>query len=148
MPTFHASNPDYARDLERIVSNMPIVQFLSLRLVHIAPGDVRLAMPYRDEMAFVPGSLQAGPIGTLLDLAAGWCLMTLLPAGWGNATVDFGVKMLAPAVGASFEAHAVALSSGKTLSVAEVKVFAVDAGVQTQCAAGMATMRNFRFAAA
>jgi uncharacterized protein (TIGR00369 family) len=126
---------------------MPIVQLLGLRLVTIAPGDVRLAMPYRDEMAFAPGSLQAGPIGTLLDLAAGWCLMTLLPAGWGNATVDFSVKMLAPTVGASFEAHAVALSSGRTLSVAEVKVFAVDAGVHTLCAGGLATMRNFRFAA-
>jgi uncharacterized protein (TIGR00369 family) len=147
MPTFEAPNPDFARDLERIVSSMPIVQFLGLRLVSLAPGDLRLAMPYRDELAFVTGALQAGPIGTLLDLAAGWCLATLLPAGWGNATVDYSVKMLAPAIGASFEAHAMALSAGRTLSVAEVKVFTVDDGVRTICAIGLATMRNFRFAA-
>jgi acyl-coenzyme A thioesterase PaaI-like protein len=105
-------------------------------------------MPYREELCFIPGTFHAGPVGTLMEIAAGWSVTTLLPAGWGNATVDFSVKLLAPAIGSSFVAHGVALSAGKTLSVAEANVFAVESGVHTLCASGMVTVRNVRVVAA
>jgi uncharacterized protein (TIGR00369 family) len=144
MSKFEAPNPNFAQDLERLVEHMPIVKFLGLRFRSLEPGEVRIEMPYRDELAFVPGAFHAGPIGTLTEIAAGWSVATLLPVGWGNATVDFSVKILAPAIGPSLVAYGVALSAGKTLSVGEAKVFVVENGVETLCASGMATLRNFR----
>jgi uncharacterized protein (TIGR00369 family) len=144
MPRFEATNPRFAEDLERMVEGMPIVRFLGLTFVGLEPGAVRIEMPYRDELAFLPGTFHAGPIGTLAEIAAGWAAATLLPAGWGNATVDFSVKIFAPAIGSSLLAEGTVLSAGKTLSVAEAKVSVVRDGVETPCASAMATLRNFR----
>jgi uncharacterized protein (TIGR00369 family) len=143
MPKLEPRNPDFARDLLSVAGNMPIVKFLGVRALALDPGEVRLDIPYRDELAFVPGTLQAGPIGTLIDIAAAWAAATLLPAGWGNATVDFSVKVFAPPIGSSFVAHATVLSAGKTLSFAEARVFSVNAGVHTLCASGLVTLRNY-----
>ena len=141
------ANPDFARDLRGVVESMPAVRFLGARVLALEPGEARVEVPYRDELAFVPGVLHAGSIGALVDISAGWAAATLLPAGWGNATVDFTVKLLAPAAGSRFVAHGVALSAGRTLSVAEARVCALDeAGAETLCATGLATFRNFQAA--
>ena len=145
MSKFEATNPNFAQDMERLVESMPIVTFLGLRFLSLEPGEVRIVMPYRDELAFLPGTFHAGPIGTLAEIAAGWSVATL-PVGWGNATVDFSVKIFAPAIGSSLVACGTALSAGKTLSVGEAKVSVVQNGVETLCASGMATLRNFRAA--
>jgi uncharacterized protein (TIGR00369 family) len=140
-------NPDFVRDLESVVLAMPIVRFYGLRFVDIRAGTVEIEMPYRDELAFSPGVFHAGPIGTLMDVAAGCSVATLLPVGWGNATVDYSIKLLAPAVGSSLVARGTAVSAGRTLSVGQAKVFTVEGGVRTLCAVGIATVRNFAAAA-
>lgn len=147
MTRFEPQNSDFARDLEGLVLAMPIVRFFGARFLRIEAGAVEIEVPYRDELAFVPGAFHAGAVGTLMDMAAGCSAATLLPVGWGNATVDYSVKLLAPATGAVLVAHGVALSAGRTLSVAEAKVFSVANGVWTLCAAGLVTVRNFAAAA-
>ena len=82
MPVFDAANPRFAQDLEGLVDSMPIVKFLRLRLVRLEPGSVRIENPYRDELAFLPGTFHAGPIGTVAEIPAGWAVATLLPVGW------------------------------------------------------------------
>ncbi len=143
MPTFEAKNPDFETALKQIILAMPIAKFYGLRFVSLAPGDVEIEMPYRDDLSFMAGVLQAGPVGTLLDFAAGSSVGTLLPPGWANSTVDVVFKVIAPARGERFVAHGIAVSAGKTLSVAEAKVYAIHQDVATLCAAGMVTMRNF-----
>jgi uncharacterized protein (TIGR00369 family) len=140
-------NAAFARDLEGVVLAMPIVRFYGLRFLDIQAGTVEIEMPYRDELAFSPGVFHAGPVGTLMDIAAGCSVATLLPAGWGNATVDYSIKLVAPPVGSSLVARGTALSGGRTLSVGEARVFALEHGVRTLCAVGIATMRNFAAAA-
>src|SRR5262245_53440810 len=143
MTRFEPQNPNFARDLEGLVLAMPIVRFCGARFLRVEAGAVEVEMPYRDELAFVPGAFHAGAIGLLMDVAAGCAVATLLPAGWGNATVDYAVKLLGPATGSVLVAHGVALSAGRTLSVGEAKVFSVANGVWTLCATGMVTVRNF-----
>lgn len=140
-------NRDFARDLESVVLSMPLVRFYGLKFLDIHAGSVEIEMPYRDELAFTPGVFHAGPIGTLIDVAAGCSVATLLPAGWGNATVDYSIKLLAPAIGSALVARGTALSAGRTLSVGEAKVSTVDGGARTLCAVGIATVRNFAAAA-
>jgi uncharacterized protein (TIGR00369 family) len=122
---------------------MPIAQFLELRFTHIAPGSVEMEMPFRRELSFTEGTFQAGAIGTLLDFAAGSAVGTLLPADWGTSTIDFTVKMLAPARGDKYIGRGAVVSWGKSLAVGEAKVFAVAGAQETLCATGLVTMRNF-----
>jgi uncharacterized protein (TIGR00369 family) len=143
VPNFEPANPDYAKALEQIIYGMPIARFLGLRFTHIAPGLVELEMPFREELAFTEGAFQAGPIGTLLDFTAGSAVGTLLPRDWGTSTIDFTVKVLAPARGEKFLGRGAVVSWGKSLSVGEAKIFAVAGSRETLCATGLVTMRNF-----
>ena len=136
-------NPDFRNSVKKFVSEMPIIQLLGLQFQNIEAGEVEVTMNYREELSFAPGAYQAGAIGTIMDVAASCAMATLLPANWSLATVDYTVKILAPARGSSFTARGRAISSGKTLSVGEAQVYAVQHGVSTHCASGMVTARNF-----
>ncbi len=138
-----AQNPDFQNAVRRFVSDMPIIELIGLQFQTIEPGEVDIVMPYRHELSFAPGAYQAGAIGTIMDVAASCAIATLLPANWSTATVDYTIKVLAPARGSSFRAHGRAVSSGKTLSVGEAQVYAVHDGISTHCASGMVTTRNF-----
>jgi uncharacterized protein (TIGR00369 family) len=143
VPNFEPSNPNFAKALEQIIYSMPIAQFLGLRFTHIAPGSVEMEMPFRTELSFAEGAFQAGPIGTFLDFTAGSAVGTLLPPDWGTSTIDFTVKVLAPARGERFVGRGDVVSWGKSLAVGEAKVFAVVGSQETLCATGLVTMRNF-----
>jgi hypothetical protein len=67
---FEAADPDYAGKLEKFIHDMPIAQFLGLRFIRLEPGLVEMEMPFRRELSFVEGTLQAGPIGTTSPPAA------------------------------------------------------------------------------
>jgi acyl-coenzyme A thioesterase PaaI-like protein len=57
--------------VRKLLLGMPYLQWLSLSFLHIAPGEVDFAMPLRREITFDGKSVQAGPIGSLLDFAGG-----------------------------------------------------------------------------
>lgn len=143
MQKFEPVNPHYAKALEDLIYGMPISQFFGLRFTRIEPGSVDIEMPFRKELSFAQGVFQAGAVGTLLDFTAGSAAATLLPAGWGTSTIDFTVKVLAPARGERFVARGAIVSAGKSISVGEAKAFAISGATETLCAAGLVTMRNF-----
>lgn len=146
MQKFEAADPDYAGKLEKFIHDMPIAQFLGLRFIRLEPGLVEMEMPFRRELSFVEGTLQAGPIGTLLDFTAGCAASSLLPAGWAASTIDFTVKLTAPARGEHFIARGQCVSRGKSISVAEARAYAVTGSRETLCATGLVSMRNFALA--
>ena len=130
-------------ELQELLTQMSMVKFLGLRFLKIEPRAVDIEMPYRHEVSLVPGEFHAGPLGTLVEIASGVATATLLPRGWANAAVDVSLKLFAPATGSTLIARASALSAGRTLSVGEAKVWVVRDAVETLCASGMVTLRNF-----
>ena len=82
-------------------------------------------------------------MGTLADMAAACAGATMLPEGWAASTVDYTLKLLAPAVGEKLVARGRVLKSGRTLSVAAADVFSVLNGEETLCATALATIRNY-----
>ena len=92
-------NPDYAETTRRFLLAMPIVQDLAFAITDVGPGRFEITQPYRRELSFRDGIFQAGPIGTIADMAAVCAAATMLPAGWSCSTVDFTLKLLAAATG-------------------------------------------------
>ena len=132
-----------AKILEELVLAMPIAQFYGLRFLRIERGETEILMPFRPELAFKPDVLQAGPIGTLLDFAGASAAMTLLAPGWFASTIDYTVKLLAPARGDHFIGRGSVLAPGKSIAVSQAEVFAVRGEARTLCAVGHVTVRNF-----
>ena len=67
----------------------------------------------------------------------------MLPCGWAASTVDYTIKLIAPAAGEKIVARGRVVRSGRTLSVTASEVYAVRAGKETLCATALATIRNF-----
>jgi acyl-coenzyme A thioesterase PaaI-like protein len=67
----------------------------------------------------------------------------MLPDGWGGATADYTIKLLAPAGGERLVARGRLIQFGRTLSVAAAEVFSVRDGRETLCATALITARTF-----
>jgi uncharacterized protein (TIGR00369 family) len=138
---FAPANENYQGMVRHLLLGMPYLQWLDLSFVHIAPGEVDFAMPFRREITFDGRSVQAGPIGSLLDFAGGAAAFTLAPEDEMLATSDFSIKLVAPAVGNRFigRGRVVARTGATTISRADV--FAVKDNAETMIATGMVSMR-------
>jgi uncharacterized protein (TIGR00369 family) len=136
-------NPDFIEVTKRFLMAMPIAQHLGFDITDVAPGRFEITQPFRRELSFREGTFQAGPIGTLADMAAACAGATMLPEGWAVLTIDYTLKLLTPAVGEKLVARGRLLRSGRTLSVAAADVFSVQDGKETLCATALTTMRNF-----
>ena len=141
MPEFIPPNPAYEAAVRQILLAMPYVQWLGLSFQKIAPGLVEFGMPIRPEITFDGKAVQAGPIGALLDFSGGAAAFTLAPAGVMLATIDFSVKLLAPAIGDRFVGRGEVISAGKSLIVARADAFALSERGEVQVATGLVTMR-------
>jgi uncharacterized protein (TIGR00369 family) len=136
-------NPHFIEVTKRFLMEMPIAQHLGFDITDVALGRFEITQPFRRELSFREGTFQAGPVGTLADMAAACAGATMLPDGWAASTVNYTLKLLAPAVGEKLVARGRVLKSGRTLSVAAADVFSVLNGEETLCATALATIRNY-----
>jgi uncharacterized protein (TIGR00369 family) len=138
-----APNPDFAETVRGFLMEMPIARHFGLSITGVGHGLFEITQPFRTELSFRPGIFQAGPVGTLADMAAACAGITLLPPGWAASTVDYTIKLLAPAAGEKLVARGRVVKSGRTLSVAASDVYAVSARNELLCATALVTIRNF-----
>jgi uncharacterized protein (TIGR00369 family) len=136
-------NPNFVEVTKRFLMAMPIAQHMGFDITDVAPGRFEISQPFRRELSFRDGAFQAGPVGTLADMAAACAGATMLPDGWAASTIDYTLKLLAPAVGEKLVARGRVVRSGRTLTVAAADVFAVRDGKETLCATALTTIRNF-----
>ena len=136
-------NPNFAEATRQFLMAMPISQHFGFDITNVAPGRFEITQPFRRELSFREGTFQAGPIGTLADMAAACAGATMLPEGWAASTVDYTLKLLVPAVGEKLVARGRLVRAGRTLSVAVADVYSVSGGKETLCATALTTIRNF-----
>ncbi|WP_236794634.1 PaaI family thioesterase [Amycolatopsis sp. GM8] len=136
-----AANPDFAQAVTGVVLSMPAAKHLGFSFGRLEPGEAEIIQPYRAELTQHDGYFQAGVLGSLADYAAGSAAGTLLPPGWVNMTVDYTVKLLAPAKGEKIIARGRVVRAGRTTSVAAADVYDSE---ENLCATALVTMRNIK----
>lgn len=137
-----ATNPDFAHQVKHAVLSMPAAQHLGFDFGPITAGEVEIIQPYRSEHTQHDGHIQGGVLGALADFAGGSAAGTLLPPGWINLTIDYTVKILAPAKGDALRARGRVINTGRTTTVAAADVYSVTGNEETLCATALVTMRN------
>ncbi|WP_433730200.1 PaaI family thioesterase [Nocardia sp. CA-129566] len=148
MSEWQAANPQVVQAVAAVVLGMPAARHLGFSFGRVAPGEVEIVQPYRIELTEHNGNFQGGVIGSLADFAGGSAAGTLLPLGWVNMTVDYTVKLLAPARGEKLVARGRVVKPGKAITVAAADIYGVDQGEETWCATALVTMRNIELPAA
>lgn len=127
-----------------MLARLPFVREFGICVVSAEPGAVVVEMAFAERFSTPPGVFPASIVGTLGDVAAVSSCTSRLPSGWGAATLDYTIKMTAPAQGEKLIARGRVLQSGRTLSVGAADIFVVSGGSEVLCGTVLATARNFK----
>lgn len=140
MVRFQPKNPDYREIAIDTFNQQRAMKTLGISIARLEPGEVDLAMNFRDELTQQHGFIHAGIITAALDNACGIAAFTLMPAGAGILTVEFKTNLLAPARGERFGFRATVVKPGRTLTVCEARAYAAHDGVETLIATMSGTL--------
>ena len=99
---------------------------LGAELTDVAPGRVVIGLRFQQGLTQQDGFFHAGATGAIADSAGGYAALTLFPIGSSVLTVEFKFNLLAPAKGGQLEAIGSVVRSGRTLTVCQLEVFAVN----------------------
>lgn len=98
---------------------------LGATLGDIRAGAVEIRFPFQERFSQQHGFLHAGIVATILDSACGYAAFSLMPADAGVLSIEFKINLLAPASGDHFVARAKVLRPGRTVTVCQGSVFAI-----------------------
>ena len=117
-----------------------MMETIGARLVRVAPGEVEVELPYREDLTQQHGFLHAGVVATVMDSACGYAAFTLMAPDAGVLSIEFKVNLLAPARGERVVARARVVRAGRTVTVTTADAFAVEDGVERHVSTMTATM--------
>lgn len=141
-PTLHRQprDPAWSERVRGSFARQTIMKTIGASLVRVAPGEVEIELPFRDDLCQQHGFLHAGVVTALADSACGYAALSLMPPSAAVLTVEFKVNRLAPARGDRFVARGRVLRPGRTLTVCSADVLAVADGRERPVVAMLTTM--------
>ncbi|HEY6101460.1 MAG TPA: PaaI family thioesterase [Anaeromyxobacter sp.] len=144
MATFEPADPAFASRVRESFGRQRLLATLGASLGRVAPGEVEIRLPFREDLAQQHGFMHAGAMTAVVDTACGYAALTLMSQGAAVLTVEFKVNLLAPGKGEAVVARARVLKPGRTLTVVAGDVLAVERGVERLVATMLATMMTVR----
>jgi uncharacterized protein (TIGR00369 family) len=139
-----AQDPDFERRVRDSFARQRFMETIGARLAHVAPGEVDIELPVRDELAQQHGFLHAGALATVADSACGYAALSLMPPGAAVLSVEFKINMLAPAKGDRVVAQGRVLRAGRTITVCRSDVVAHSSEGERLVASMVGTMMTVR----
>lgn len=109
--------------LERIhqaLAEVPFAKLVGIELEDIDSGVAMLALEVRDELKQNNGLVHGGAIATLIDTAAAFAVLSLLPVDEQASTVDLTVNYLLPLRSGRARATARVVKVGRRVIVVSV----------------------------
>jgi uncharacterized protein (TIGR00369 family) len=117
---------------------------IGAELVHVAPGEVDIALPFSERLTQQDGYLHAGVVAGTSDSACGYAALTQMDAGAEVLTVEFKINLLAPAAGDRLIARGRVIRSGRTLTVCRGEAVTISNGREKHVATLTATLIAIR----
>ena len=141
MPTtFAPADPGFEGKVRESFSRLTLMSTIGARLVSVAPGEVEIDMPVREDLTQQHGYVAAAIVTAIVDTACGYAAMSLMPVGANVLTVEYKVNFMSPARGARLVAHGRVVKPGRALTVCAGEVYAVSDETRKPIAAMLGTM--------
>jgi uncharacterized protein (TIGR00369 family) len=137
---FAALDPNFEARVRASFGKQRVMETLGASLDAVAPGDVRISLPFRDDLTQQHGFLHAGVVAAILDSACGYAAFSLMASDAGVLTIEYKVNLLAPGKGDRVEAHAWVVRPGRTITVTRGDAYAFDGEERTRVATMQATV--------
>ena len=135
-----ASDPLFADRVRDSFDRQKAMQFIGARLVTVEPGHVEVELPYREELTQQHRFFHGGITTMIADSAGGYAAYSLFPADASVLTVEFKMSLVAPAAGEKLVASARVVKPGRTLTLCDVEVHAVEGDKRTLVLKGLETL--------
>ena len=119
------ADPHYVARIRSSFGRQKAMALIGASLTVVEPGQVEVALPYRDDLTQQKGFIHGGIIGMIADTACGYAAYSLMPADCSLVTVEYKINILAPARG-SLVARGEVVRAGRTLTVTRGEVYAED----------------------
>jgi uncharacterized protein (TIGR00369 family) len=133
-------DPNYRERTQKIFDEANFIQDLGVKVVSIEPGKVVTELVTQPKHLQQDTYVHAGVQATMADHTSGAAAGSLMAADEIVLTVEFKINLLRPCVGQKLICRAQVLRSGKTITISESEVFAVDKGVEKLCAKATVTL--------
>lgn len=140
MPSFEPKDPNFEKRTRDSFAQQKMMRTLGAELVAVRPGEVEIALPFRNDLTQQHGYMHAAAITAIADSACGYAAYTLMEPEKDVLSVEFKMNLVAPAAGERFVAAARVLRAGRTLTVCAAEVFAEENGLQKLVGVMQATM--------
>jgi len=137
-------NPNFKEDISASFAKLVLMRTIGAKLVRVEPGEVDVALPFRDDLTQQLGYIAAGVVSAILDVACGYAAMSLASPRTTILTVEFKVNLLAPALGERFVARGHVIRSGRTITVCGGDVVAFNVTEEKLIATMLATMMTIK----
>ncbi len=134
MAEFEPADPNYAERVRASFGRQGFMSSLGAELTVVEPGYCEIRLPFRSSLSQQHGFFHAGATAAIADSAGGYAAYTLMGARDSVLTVEYKINLLAPGQGEEVVARARVVRPGRSLTVCQVDVFAVNGGAETHCA--------------
>lgn len=128
---------------ERVRQSFARQEFMTAigaELVHVAPGEVDIALPFSERLTQQDGYLHAGVVAGAADSVCGYAALSRMDADAEVLTVEFKINLLAPAAGDRLIARGRVVRTGRTLTVCRGEAVTVTDGRERHVATLTATL--------
>ena len=139
VPNLPPANPAFAEIIRASFARQGMMRVLGARMGEVAPGRVRIELPYGEMVGQQQGLFHGGAIGAIGDIAGGYAALSLMPAGSEVVTVEYKINFIRPAKGALLRAEGQVLRAGRSVTVARIDVLVIDGDKVTAVALLQAT---------
>lgn len=134
MSELQSADPDYAARVRASFERQGFMRTLGAEMTAIEPGFCEIRLPWREGLGQQHGFFHAGAMASVADSAGGYAAYTLMGANDSVLTVEYKINLLAPGHGEVAVARARVVRPGRTLTVCQVEVYAMQDGAETLCA--------------
>jgi uncharacterized protein (TIGR00369 family) len=131
---------DFLSRISESFGRQTIMATIGATLDHVEQGKVVIRLPYAKHICQQHGFLHAGVVSTIADSACGYAGLTMMSEGSAVLTTEFKINLLAPAKGEYFLAEGRVIKSGRTLTITQGEVVAVEGEKRTLVALITATL--------
>ena len=118
-------DPEFEQRVRSSFARQAAMQTLGVTVERVAPGEVDLTLPFRNDLTQQHGFLHAGVVTAVIDSACGYAALTLMEPGAAVLSVEFKVQLVTPARGAWFRALRRVVRAGRTLTVVRGELRAI-----------------------
>lgn len=132
--------PGFEERVRESFARLALMDTIGARLTRIAPGEVDIDMPVRDDLTQQHGFVAAAIVTAIVDTACGYAAMSLMPVGADVVTVEYKVNFVSPARGERLVARGRVVKPGRALTVCTGEVYALSGPEEKPVAAMLGTM--------